>query len=192
MHLPFCERTFLYLIYGARLDMPLPPLRIQYYKDLYARWQNNELFTWNWSIFILSIFGLGSVWMIYRRLYLFSFIHQILVRLLMEYILQGQSIETLNEKTITLIFFTNLVLATVLGFIGNTIHLYWISAWKQKFPDKRIRAGGDLRTIGLYFLIPFFLTSLNVGKFLSLIPLFSLCVCVGAHYYYYEYEHKDH
>lgn len=187
--LPFSERDFLYMIYGARLDAPVAPMRVQYHQDLYARWQAGERVIWNWAAFLCGFVGLGGVWLIYRRLYLLSFVYHLVTIFLFSTSVYFFS-QHLADKFKVAVFCINLALAVLSGLFANTVQLIWLAAWRQRFSKRKIPCGGDMGTVFAYFSV--ILVSLaNVqGKSSGMLTVMLFGLFVLAHYVYYEHESK--
>ncbi len=189
MRLPFSERDFLYMIYDARLDAPVAPMRVQYYRDLYARWQAGERMVWNWAAFLCGLVGFGGVWMIYRRLYLLSFVYHLItiwVVSVAAYFFIKQSV----DRFVIVMFCINIALAILNGLLANTLHLAWLGAWRQRFSNRKIPCGGDMGTVFAYFSVILLSLSNVQGKFSGMLTVVLFSLFVLAHYAYYEHEHK--
>ena len=183
--LPFSERDFLYIIYGDRIDAVSAPLRKQYYQNLYKRWQAGDRIIWNWGAFFSALVGLGGVWMIYRRLYLLSFVYHLGTVLIFSvgiHFFAEHSIETLKVA----VFSINFVLAILNGLFANTLQLTWLGAWLKTFPKQKIPHGGDTGTICAYFLIILLSLASNQGKFSGIITVILFGSFVFSHFIYYE------
>ncbi len=189
IQLPFSERDFLYMIYGARLDAPVAPMRVQYHQDLYARWQAGERVIWNWAAFFYGFVGLGGVWLIYRRLYLLSFVYHLVTIFLFSTSVYFFS-QHLADNFKVAVFCINLALAVLSGLFANTVQLIWLAAWRQRFSKRKIPCGGDMGTVFAYYSV--ILVSLaNVqGKSSGMLTVMLFGLFVLAHYVYYEHESK--
>jgi len=187
--LPFSERDFLYLIYGARLDAPGAPLKLQYQQDLYARWQAGERIIWNWAAFLAGFIGLGGVWLLYKRLYLFSFVYHLLSIFIFSLCII-LFLKSSQENFKIAIVCINLCVAIMTGLFANTLLLTWLGAWREKFPRGNMRAGGDGSTVCAYLAIIVLSLSNAHGKFSSMLTVLLFGLFVFAHYIYYERELK--
>lgn len=187
--LPFSERDFLYMIYGTRLDAPVAPMRVQYHQDLYARWQSGERIIWNWAAFLCGFVGLGGVWMIYRRLYLLSFVYHLVTIFLFSTSVYFFS-QHLADKFKVAILCINLVLAALNGLFANTAHLTWLAAWRQRFSKHKIPCGGDMGTVFAYFSVILISLSSMQRKSSGMLTVILFGLFVLAHYAYYEREIK--
>ncbi len=184
MKLPFSERDFLYLIYGERLNSPVAPLKMNYYQDLYARWQNGERSVWNWMAFFASFFGLGSAWLIYKRLYLLAFVYllfNIFIFSVCLLLFAKGSIETFKVSILAF----NFLSAIAAGLFGNSLHLLWLASWKKAFPQNAIPCGGDISGVLGFFALIFFSLGLVQTKLSGLltVALFGLLVFLHIHFY---------
>lgn len=185
MKLPFSERDFLYLIYGERLNASTPPLKMHYHQDIYARWQSGERVIWNWVAFLCSFIGLGSVWLIYRRLYLFAFVYLLITIFLFSsclYLIANNSVDTFK----TAILAVNVAFALVSGLCANTAHLIWLGSWKRAFPKRPIPCGGDVAGIFGFFSFIFFSLGMTQSKFSGMLTVMLFGFLVLMHIRYYE------
>ena len=187
--LPFSERDFLYIIYGSRLDAASAPPRKQYFQDLYKRWQKGDRIIWNWGAFFTALVGFGGVWLIYRRLYLLSFVYHLITILVFSLSFQffaEQSIEIFKIAVLTF----NIFWGILSGLFANTLQLTWIGAWHKKFPKQKIPCGGDTSTIFSYLLIILISLGSNQGKFSGIIIIALFGLFVLSHLIYYERDTK--
>ncbi|MES2608355.1 MAG: DUF2628 domain-containing protein [Pseudomonadota bacterium] len=175
------------MTYGALLDAPVEPMRIHYHQDLYARWQAGERIIWNWAAFFCGLVGLGGVWMIYRRLYLLSFVYHLITIFLFSTCVYFFS-QHLADQFKLAIFCINLALAVLSGLFANTIQLTWLAAWKQRFSKHKIPRGGDMGTVFAYFSIILISLGNVQGKFSAMLTVMLFSLFVLAHYVYYEHE----
>ena len=185
MQLPLSEHDFLYTIYGIRLEAPVAPMRIHYHQRLYARWQAGERIIWNWGAFACGFLGLGGVWLLYRRLYLLSFVYHLISIFLLSmcfYFFAKQPADTFKIAIVCV----NLSIAALNGLFANAAHLTWLSAWRQKFPERRIPLGGDMVTVFAYFSIIFLSLGNANGKFSGMLTVLLFGLFVLAHFVYYE------
>ena len=129
------KKKYLEIILPTALTRPQTRL---YFEAFYMDYRKDNYRCWNWRIFALGLMGMAPLWFVYRRLYLMTFVYTVITQVTLSLLL------ALSAKNLVVgVFYSNIFHAMVLGYYGNSLHLYWLERWQDRYPDYTFRRCGS-------------------------------------------------
>jgi hypothetical protein len=117
-----------------------------YYGRVYDQMKAGTYACWNWNIFLVSVFGFSTFWMLYRRLYLVALFQALFLMAVVS--LCRQLVPHSATTPVLVVFMLNMCISTILGMFGNALHFTWVKNWPIRMRTK-VPTGADVFTPAL-------------------------------------------